>query len=455
MNDNYINDQDHKVHQEAVMEHSSVESQKAASNCGTQAYQAAADVPPVYRVPNYPVSDQPVSAVGGKKKKTKSPFAVKMISGLIGCLIGVVLTIGIGALVITIQKATNKETLIRAYVEEFFLNEIDETAMEEGKYKGMVEALGDDYSTYYTCDEMNELRQSTEGVYKGIGVSLSQNMETNVITVVRCYPDTPAEAAGIQSGDILYKIDDASVEDMDLNSAVALIKGSGEEGVVLTMIREGEEEPLEFHVVTSEVEQPMVDSKMLEDQIGYIALYSFTQTTYEQFHKHFDELKAQGMEKVIIDLRDNTGGLLSSVNEILNSILPKGVMVYTVDKYGERTDYYSEGKTPLEMPMVVLINGYTASASEIFAGAVRDYEMAALVGTKTFGKGVVQNTFRLFDGSGLKLTASSYYTPNGISIHGNGLEPDVEVEYEPQKNEDGTYTDNQLEKAVEVIKGID
>ena len=423
----------------------------------TCAYQSSDDETPVYRVPQYQAGDdqeQEMPGQTGNMKKQKSTFASKMVAGLTGFLIGTVLTIGVGALAIIVTKASDKETLIRAYIEEYFMNEIDESAMEEGKYRGMVEALGDDYSTYYTYDEMNELMQTTEGVYRGIGVMLSQDIETKAITVVRCYADSPAEKAGLQAGDILYQIDGESVEGMELTDVTALIKGADEDGALLTMIREGEADYLEFQVVPTEVEYPMVESRMLEDGIGYVAIYSFTQTTYEQFHAQMEDLTEQGMTKVIVDLRDNTGGLMSSVTDILNSILPEGVMVYTVDKYGERKDYYSEGQTPLEIPMVVLVNGYTASASEIFAGAVRDYDMATLVGTTTFGKGVVQNTFRLADGSGLKLTAATYYTPDGTNIHGNGLEPDVEVELNTEPDEDGNIVDNQLEKALEVIKGM-
>lgn len=254
------------------------------------------------------------------------------------------------------------------------------------------------------------------------------------------------------SGDIVYLINGETAAEKTLEEAVEIIKGSGDAGVDLTLIREGMNEYLEVNVVPNDIEYPVVSHSMLENQIGYLALTDFKESSYHQFHEALEDLKSQNMRGLIVDLRNNTGGLLDSVTSILNDILPKGTIVYTVDKYGTREDYTSDGKTPLEIPMVILVNGYTASASEIFAGAVRDYDMAKLVGTQTYGKGVVQTTIRLADGSALKLTTANYYTPNGTNINGTGLTPDVEVEPDLTPLEDGSYYDNQLAKAQEVIE---
>ena len=347
---------------------------------------------------------------------------------------------------------TNKEDVLKKCVEEYYLNDADEAAMQEGTYKGLIEGLGDPYSAYFTAEENSARVQEYGGSYKGIGVVIQKDAETGMITIVNCYEGSPAEQAGIMSGDIVYLINGETAAEKTLEEAVEIIKGSGDAGVDLTLIREGMNEYLGVNVVPNDIEYPVVSHSMLENQIGYLALTDFKESSYHQFHEALEDLKSQNMRGLIVDLRNNTGGLLDSVTSILNDILPKGTIVYTVDKYGTREDYTSDGKTPLEIPMVILVNGYTASASEIFAGAVRDYDMAKLVGTQTYGKGVVQTTIRLADGSALKLTTANYYTPNGTNINGTGLTPDVEVEPDLTPLEDGSYYDNQLAKAQEVIE---
>lgn len=378
----------------------------------------------------------------------------KKKSGVLrGFVFGVIFT---GCVVMAYQyfvvNANDKERLIRNCIDQYYLGEVDEAALDEGVYKGIVEALGDPYSEYFTLEENTEHNQSYEGSYKGIGVLLQQDQETGIVTIVSCYDGSPAQEAGIMDGDILYMVNGETVADQELTDAVAVIKSAGDEGVDLTLIREGHADYIEVNVVPNDVTYPSVSHEMLEDNIGYLAISEFKEPTYQQFHEALEDLKAQGMEGLVVDLRNNTGGLLHTVNNILNDILPEGTIVYTVDKYGNRQDYNSDGETPLEIPMVVMVNEYTASASEIFAGAVRDYDMAKLVGTKTYGKGVVQSTIALADGTGLKLTIANYYTPKGTNIHGTGLEPDEVVELDMTPQEDGTYVDNQLEMGVEVLK---
>lgn len=351
-----------------------------------------------------------------------------------------------------VVNANDKERLIRNCIDQYYLGEVDEAALDEGVYKGIVEALGDPYSEYFTLEENTEHNQSYEGSYKGIGVLLQQDQETGIVTIVSCYDGSPAQEAGIMDGDILYMVNGETVADQELTDAVAVIKSAGDEGVDLTLIREGHADYIEVNVVPNDVTYPSVSHEMLEDNIGYLAISEFKEPTYQQFHEALEDLKNQGMQGLVVDLRNNTGGLLHTVNDILNDILPEGTIVYTVDKYGNRQDYNSDGETPLEIPMVVMVNEYTASASEIFAGAVRDYDMAKLVGTNTYGKGVVQSTIALADGTGLKLTIANYYTPKGTNIHGTGLEPDEVVELDMTPQEDGTYVDNQLERGVEVLK---
>lgn len=376
------------------------------------------------------------------------------MSGLKGFTLGVIFTMAVVIVSYTISEKTSKENIIQTYIDEYFLGEVKTDALEDGKYRGMIDALGDQYSAYFTIDETTARIQANEGTYQGIGVVLSQNTETGVLTVTRCYADSPAEAAGVLVGDILYMVDGMAASEMELADVVAIIRESGEEGVRLTLIREGEEDYLEVTVVPSSIQYPMVASQMVDEEVGYLAIYDFTEITYEQFHSHMEGLEEQGMTRLIVDLRSNTGGLMSSVTAILNDILPKGVMVYTIDKNGIRKDYCGNGDNPLDIPMVVLVNEYTASASEIFAGAVRDYGLAQLVGTQTYGKGVVQSTFYLDDGSAVKLTTANYYTPKGTNINETGLTPDVEVQINKEPDENGYVYDDQLKTAVDVVKNI-
>ena len=386
----------------------------------------------------------------GKKKKVRKRKG-RFLAAVIGFLIGVGLTVVLVSLVVLYANKTNKENIVKALIHKYYLSEVDEKVLEDGKYKGMISALEDPYSLYFTIDETTARVQSNEGVYKGIGVVLTENGETGILTVTRVYEGSPAETAGILAGDILHMVAGQLASDLGLTEAVNQIKTSGDAGIDLTFIREGQEEYVEVHVVPSDIEYQKVASQMINEEIGYLAIYDFVETTASQFESHLQNLKDQGMKKLIVDLRNNTGGLMTAVTAILDDILPEGVMVYTVDKNGNRKDYNSTGDDTLGIPMVVLVNEYTASASEIFAGAVRDYGLAELVGTVTYGKGVVQSTFFLEDGSAVKLTTANYYTPNGININDKGLEPDYEVQLDTEPDEDGYIYDTQLEKALEVI----
>lgn len=386
-----------------------------------------------------------------KSKKVKSHKA-GMVKGF---ALGVILMSAVFGIWYSAAGQDKKENLIRKYIDDEYLDEVDEDALTEGAYSGMVEALEDPYSSYFTVDEYESLSQDNAGTYVGIGIVMQQDLDLGTITIVRCYEGAPGEKAGIQVGDILYKLNDEIVTADDMSDVAQTIKNSGEEGVHITLIREGENDYVEVDVIPEEVELPVVAHEMLEDKIGYLAIYEFKESTLHQYQEAFADLESQGMERIIIDLRNNPGGLMTSVTGILNTILPEGTIVYTLDKYGNRKDYVGEGETPLEIPIVVLTNEYSASASEIFAGAVRDYDIAKLVGTKTYGKGVVQNIFSLGDGTALKLTIANYYTPSGVNINGEGLEPDVEVELDLTPKEDGTIVDNQLEAAIETVKEME
>lgn len=351
----------------------------------------------------------------------------------------------------TIDKETaHKLEKIRYLMNETYLkeDEIKEKDLNDYLLKGYVNGLKDPYSVYYNEEETKELYETTEGEYSGIGAVMSQNLETGAITMVNVYKDSPAEKAGFKNNDILYKVNGKDISTEDISKVVNKIKGEEGTEVTITVFRDGKE--FEATAVREKLEAHTVEYEMKEDKIGYIRVTEFDMVTYNQFVEAITDLKKQGMKGMVIDLRGNPGGNLSTVCQMLDYILPEGLIVYTEDKDGEREVMTSDEEHKLEMPMTVLVDGRSASASEIFAGAVQDHKAGTLVGTTTYGKGVVQQLFDLKDETCLKLTIAEYFTPNGRNIHGKGIKPDVEVEYKYDKN--NAEADNQLDKAIEVLK---
>ena len=342
---------------------------------------------------------------------------------------------------------------IDSLISESYLYEdkIDSEKLREGQLSGYVDALEDPYSVYYDEEATNDLLESTEGEYSGIGAVLSQNTDTMLITLVTIYKGSPAEEAGLKDGDILYKVNGEDITTQTVTEVVTQIKGKEGSDVELTVLRGETKEEVTVTATRRTIEVETVTWEMKENNIGYIKVTEFDKVTVDQYQTALDELTAQGMEGLVVDLRSNPGGNLTTVCEMLDLMLPKGTVVYTEDKNGERTTATSDEEHQFTKPMAVLVNQYSASASEIYAGAIQDYKLGQIVGTTTYGKGVVQQIFNLGDGTSLKLTISEYFTPNGRSINGTGIKPDVEVEYE--KNEADEEADNQLDKAVEVVKG--
>lgn len=359
-----------------------------------------------------------------------------------------------GQIDLTDQAVQEKLTEIETLMNNYYLDELDSDEIETWLYKGAIAGLGDPYAAYYTEEEYQSLRDSTNGSYCGIGVEISQNISTGIVTITRVFEDSPAMEAGLCPGDILYKVEDMEVTGQDLTMVVSMIKGQEDTEVAISVVRDGEEDYLEFQVKRRTIEIQTVSSDILEGQIGYISITSFDDVTSDQFIKALDELEAQGIKGLIVDLRDNGGGLVSSVCAILDRLLPEGLIVYTEDKYGNREEETSDGENYFDKPMAVLVNGNSASASEIFAGAIKDYEMGPLVGTKTYGKGIVQKIYPLSDGTAVKLTVSKYYTPKGNNIHEIGIEPDVEIELDKALEKEAVISkeeDNQLQKAREIL----
>lgn len=353
------------------------------------------------------------------------------------------------------QESVQKAKTIESLIDKYYLDQIDNDELESYLYKGLMAGLGDPYSTYYTAEEYKELTEDTEGVYRGIGVTMQKDVSTGAVTVVKCFEGAPGAEAGLQPQDQLVKVNGEDITDKELSEVVKMIKTSESDTVTLTILREGESDYREVEVTLDTVEAPMVEHEMLDDKIGYITINQFAETTASQYETALEDLNNQGMERLIVDVRDNPGGLLTSVCDVLDSMLPEELLVYTEDKNGKKSEYNATGTDQFDKPMVVLVNGNSASAAEIFSGALQDYKVAKLVGTTTFGKGIVQQIFNLSDGSAVKMTISKYYTPSGRCIHGTGLEPDIEVDLPDElKNQVSIdkSEDTQLQKAIETVK---
>ncbi len=340
------------------------------------------------------------------------------------------------------------------YIEENYYEEVAIEDLREGLYAGLFDNL-DIYSQYYTEEEYNDLVESDiEGTYSGIGAALQQDTDTMIVTVIRVYDGSPAQEAGLQVGDIIYKADEYDATTMELTDLVTHIRGEENTSVHLEIYRDGQE--MEFDIKRRNLNYPTVTSDMLDDQVGYIEISEFSGSTTEQFEQALDGLTDQGMEALIIDLRYNPGGVLDTVCEIADDILPAGLIVYTEDRYGRDDVFDSTDDTSLDVPLAILVNGSSASASEILAGAVQDRDAGTIIGTTTFGKGVVQTIRPLTDGSAMKVTTQRYYTPGGTCIQGIGITPDVELEYEFLGGEEDEYSydlDNQIQEAIKVLKG--
>ncbi|MCQ2491946.1 MAG: S41 family peptidase [Lachnospiraceae bacterium] len=348
-----------------------------------------------------------------------------------------------------------KLQIIQKAIDQYYLYDVDEEKLTEYAYKGYVAGLGDPYSTYYTKEEYQKIREEDKGVFSGIGAVLQQDSDGN-ISVVRTMKGSPAEEAKLHPGDILVKVDGQKLtKKEDISTVVSKVKGKEGTTVKLAFMRG--KKVKEYTLTRRQIESSTVEYEMLDDKVGYIRITEFDEITVTQFSKAVDELKAEGMERMILDLRNNPGGLLLSAVSIADKILPKGLVVYTQDKYGKKEEFNASSDDELGVPLAVLVNARTGSASEVLSGAIQDYGYGTLVGETTFGKGIVQTTMNLGDGSALKLTITDYYTPKGRNIHDKGIKPDVEIELDEnllkkvtiEKNED-----NQLKKAIKIVKDL-
>ena len=398
-----------------------------------------------------------------ENRKSDRRFLKGAVTGAAVVLIAVVCVLGGGKLIryfitggsyasgsVSEKDVNDKLDLINALIDRYYLyeDEVDADALVEGIYSGYASALGDPYTEYYDKEEAQALLENTNGEFSGIGATLTQASGDTGVTIVNVYKDSPADKAGLKAGDILYQVDDHEVAGEDLETVVSWVKGETGTEVTLKVRRDGEQ--LTVTAVRDTIEVQTVEYEMKEDNIGYLSVSEFDKVTYDQFSEALDSLEEQGMEGLVIDLRNNPGGNLDTVTDMLRLLLPKGTIVSIKDKDGNTEELTCDGEHEFTKPLAVLVNQYSASASEIFSGAVQDYGTGQIVGVTTYGKGVVQQLTDLGDGTYLKLTIAEYYTPSGRSINGIGVEPDVEVEYKYDENDPDA--DNQLDRAIEVVR---
>lgn len=347
-----------------------------------------------------------------------------------------------------IDSVSEKIKRIESYLDKYYMEDIDEETLVDGLYYGMTASLGDPYTGYYNEEEYTKMTESSDGEYCGIGVIVRQDSESGDIYVSRVYTNSPAMEAGVKEGDVIYSVNDTMLEGMSSDELVSLIVGKENTEFTMSVKRDGE--ILDFNLVRRNITVDTVSYEMKANNTGYIKIEEFDGVTTEQVRNAIDDLQSRGMTGIIIDLRDNPGGRLDTLKDIASMFLPKNeLVIYSETKDGKKTEYYTENEAILpDMPMVILVNEESASAAEAFSGAMQCYDRAEIVGTTTFGKGIMQSIFPLGDGTALKITIGKYYLPDGNNIHKKGITPDYEVE----DSEDG-MSDPQLDKALELLNG--
>ncbi len=401
-----------------------------------------------------------------KKKYILTVVIAIFVTAFLTMTLGNVLMVEFGQKVVISEEKYNdmknieqkyaKQESVMEYAKENFLYDADESVMLEGALKGTLNALGDPYTQFMTKEQFDALMQDTEGSYEGIGVYITAS-DDNKILIVSPIEDTPAEKAGLKTGDKIIRINGTDFSADEMDEAVKLMKGMPGTSVNLTILREdkdGFKETSEVVVNREKIKIKTIKPAMLENDIGYIRITTFDLQTADDFNKAYNDLKNQGMKGLVIDLRYNPGGIINSTVDITDKFLGEGIITYTKTKAGEM-DYYKSDSKADDIPLVLLVNDGSASASEIMSGALKDTKRATLIGTKTFGKGIVQRVQKFGnDGEGIKMTISEYFTPNGVNIHGIGIQPDIEIELPEDAVGYGSEyydTDVQLKKAVEVI----
>lgn len=417
----------------------------------------------------YGMNDLRRNAQPPRKKKSQG-FASGMIIGAVSAFIAVILLIlsvaavciakgyihiGVnGDVYIQSDAVTDSDGIgsevegklnaIDSVLESFYFGDVDDETAKDNIYKAYLSSYGDKYTMYYTADEYKALKESTNGKFYGIGAVCQPSGEGGVL-LVDVYDNGAGYQAGLRSGDRVVNVDGRDITDMELSSAVALIKGDKGTSVTLEVIRGTER--LTFSAVRDAVEAKTVSYTLLDNNIGYLSISQFEEVTTKQFKAAVEDLQSQGMKGLVIDIRNNPGGLLDTVVGMLKYMLPDGLIVYTEDKQGNRKEYKGQDNDEFNLPLAVIVNGNSASASEIFAGAIQDYGKGTIIGTQTYGKGIVQTVKPLTDGSAIKFTIAKYFTPKGQDIHGKGVTPDMVVEYDTDAD-----VDTQLDAAIKNVE---
>lgn len=381
-------------------------------------------------------------------------FKGALVGALVMLLVVTGVACGLNAGGADISGAVKKKLeLLQGYVGQEYKGKVSQKELAEGVYKGYISGLNDPYSVYYTKTETKQLMEQTSGEYSGIGAVLTQDATTGVITILQVYDQSPAAEAGLKAGDILYKVGDRELKGTDdLAEIVTHIKGEEGTKVKLSVLRGAANEEVQVTATRRKVEAETVAHEMKADKVGYLQIKEFDEVTLDQYRAALTDLEKLGMERLVVDLRDNPGGNLQTVSSILDLMLPKGLTVYMEDKAGKRTELKSDDEHQFNKPLVVLVNGNSASASEIYAGAIQDYGTGKILGTQSYGKGVVQQIFDLKDDTSVKLTIAEYYTPKGRSINKKGITPDKVVEF--KRDDRSPAADNQLDEALNYVKTL-
>ena len=345
---------------------------------------------------------------------------------------------------IELQEKYSKIEELKDYISSNYYLPVDDSTFEEAMIKGMFESLKDPYSVYFNKKEFKDFNEQTSGKYAGIGVYVTIN-DDNLIEVISPIEGTPSERAGLKPKDKIIKVNGMDVSKENYQEAIDIMKGEPGTDVTITIARNGID-PFDVVITREIITIKAVTSKVLEGNIGYIRIKSFDTSSHDEFKEHLNKLNDMGIKGLIIDLRNNPGGSLYSVDKIADMLLGEQIIVYTEDRGGHK-EYYNSDPKKVNLPIAVLVNGGSASASEILTGAIKDSNSGIIIGTQTYGKGVVQTVNSLDDGTGFKLTTSQYFTPNGNNINKVGITPDIVIEFDENAEDD-----NQLNKAIEVIK---
>lgn len=387
-------------------------------------------------------------------------YLTGLVTGALFCLAVLLILQFVSGVPVLFSSSLTKEVAkktqeAQSYIDKYYWkSDLNQEKLADYAIKGMVSALGDKYSDYYTTSEYNQAMGEVKGDYTGIGATIYMDTSTKQKIIRKVQESSPAEEAGLKVDDVLLKINGEDISQKSLNDTVSMIRGKEGKTSKLTIQRKEQDKTkvMEVTVTAKKLVNQSIHYKMLTGEKGYINISNFDNEGVKQFQSAMEDLKKQGMTGLVLDVRNNGGGSLEAVTKMLDELLPEGVLL--TEKYKNKEDvvYRSTDEKQFDKPIVVLINGGSASASEVMAGALQDRKAATLVGVKSFGKGIVQSIFSLRFGGGIKLTTGQYLLPSGRCIHGTGLTPDVEVTYSGTSNELGGEDDNQLQKALTVLE---